>query len=380
MKTLQVFNFRNLYGSGLTESVPTLCEGLAREGVDVELFAPRSRPEWMRADFKMNVHAAVRGFGWLGWCPSMRRALRDAAKDSDLIHGHEVWTLPGLYASSVALKESLPCMISPRGTLSQVARGYSRWKKGLMWRGFRQRSVLRAQCLHATAKHECADIRAMGYRGPVAIVPNPVALPELPQHDDKPRRKRLVYLARIHPIKGVMSLVEGWRDLATEFPDWELAIAGVDDGGYQKHLMARAKELGLSRVTFPGPLFGGEKTEFLSRADLYCLPTTSDNFAITVAEALAHGTPVVTTTAAPWSSVEDRECGRWVEPEQGAVIEAVRSLMALSPEQLQAMGRRGRAWIGEEFGVDSRSRQMKRTYEWLLGGGASPAWVDSASG
>jgi len=81
MKTLQVFNFRNLYGSGLTESVPGLCSGLVEEIVEVEQFAPQSRRKWLDAKFGMIVHPAMKGFHWLCWCPSMRLALAVAVSE-----------------------------------------------------------------------------------------------------------------------------------------------------------------------------------------------------------------------------------------------------------------------------------------------------------
>jgi glycosyltransferase involved in cell wall biosynthesis len=185
-----------------------------------------------------------------------------------------------------------------------------------------------------------------------------------------------VYLARIHPIKGAMTLVEAWHDLSDAFPDWELKIAGVDDGSYQEILQKRAKELGTQRLFFMGPLFGNAKTDFLARADLYCLPTTSDNFAITVAEALAHGVPAVTTTAAPWPGLVERNCGWWVPPNQEAIVHALRTAMSMSSRCLEDMGNRGRQWVQKDFDTETMCLKMLKTYEWVLNGGEHPTWVD----
>ncbi|MCH2213154.1 MAG: glycosyltransferase [Fuerstiella sp.] len=375
MNVVQVFNFRNLYGSGLTESVPSLCTGLSHAGVETNLFAPSARQEWHAAEFTMHEHPVISGFSSLGWSPSMLKALRQMAEQASMIHCHELWTLPGVYASRVAQEFRKPIVISPRGTLSSEALRYSGWRKQLMWRWRRRQDILAADCVHATADHECADIRAAGYRGPVAVIPNSLSVPELSPRNHGVRR-RLVYLGRIHPIKGVTMLVDIWKSVFTQFPEWELEIAGIDDGGYKEQLQQRADELCLERFRIRGPVFGQEKTDFLASADLFCLPTTSDNFAITVGEALAHCVPVVTTTAAPWKPVVDHKCGWWVAPKPGAVRTALETAMKLTTEQLQLMGKRGRDWVRQNFCQDSVATQMKETYEWLLGQTTQPDWIN----
>ena len=232
-----------------------------------------------------------------------------------------------------------------------------------------------ATCLHATAEHEREDIRTMGYEGPIAVIPNAVATP---QH--KPERKhrklrRLVYLARIHPIKGTRVLIDLWRNLAAEFPDWELDIAGVDDGGQVAKLKAHVAKLNLKRITFSGPQFGEEKSRFLLSADLYCLPTTSDNFAITVGEALAHQLPVVTTKAAPWEGVITHRCGWWEEPNREAVGRALRQAMAKSHDELEEMGLRGKHWVSNNFGINPLGQRMSDLYQWLVFGGEAPSFI-----
>jgi len=256
-----------------------------------------------------------------------------------------------------------------------VARSYSGRKKRLMWRWLREADIMSATCLHATGDHEREDIRAMGYEGPIAVIPNAVAIPQQkPEHKHR-KLRRLVYLARIHPIKGTRVLIDLWRNLATEFPDWELDIAGVDDGGHVAKLKAHVAKLKLKRIKFSGPRFGEEKSRFLFSADLYCLPTTSDNFAITVGEALAHQLPVVTTKATPWEGVVTHRCGWWEEPNSEAVGRALRQAMAKSHDELEEMGLRGKHWISNDFGINPLGQRMSDLYQWLIFGGEAPHFV-----
>ena len=100
-------------------------------------------------------------------------------------------------------------------------------------------------------------------------------------------------------------------------------------------------------------------------ADIFCLPTWSENFGIVVGEALAHGLPAVTTTAAPWSGLEQERCGLWVEPGVTPLLNAIRSL---ETADIAAMGTRGRAWMMRDFSPEAVSSAMAQLYQNLVAG------------
>lgn len=379
MKTLQVLNFRNLHGSGVTESVPALCEGLVKEGADVSLFVPRARQEWQKRSFSLHVHSSLNGFHWLGLSPSMHRGLILASKQADVIHCHDMWTMSGVYASWAAEKAKCRSVISPRGSLSPAARQFSKWKKRAMWRLLRARTVRHAHCLHVTADQEYREIREAGLRNPVAIIPNGVDLPSMPSTESRKSnddgRRRMLFLARIHAKKGVDVLLRAWQQVQREFPEWELQIAGPDDHGYLPRMKRLAQSLRLERAAFLGPVYGEAKTSLLHQADAYVLPTRSENFGLTVAEALAHGVPAIVTDGAPWSGLVTEQCGWWIERGDEALVACFREAMGLSRQSLCEMGERGREWVRRDFGREAVSRRMMATYEWLVGGGQPPAWV-----
>ncbi len=379
MKTLQVLNFRNLHGSGVTESVPALCEGLVKEGANVSLFVPRARQEWQERPFSLHVHSSLNGFHWLGLSPNMHRGLALASKEVDVVHCHDMWTMSGVYASWAAEKAKCRSMISPRGTLSRASLRFSKWKKQTMWHLLRAKTVRRADCLHATADLEFREIREAGLRNPVAIIPNGVDLPPMPSTEvRKPSddgRRRMLFLARIHAKKGVDVLLRAWQRVQREFPDWELQIAGPDDHGYLPRMRKLAQSLRLDRASFLGPVYGEAKAALLHQADAYVLPTKSENFGLTVAEALAHGLPAIVTDGAPWSGLETERCGWWIERGDEALVACFRKAMALPRQTLSEMGARGREWVCRDFGREAVSRRMMATYDWLVGGGQPPAWV-----
>ena len=138
--------------------------------------------------------------------------------------------------------------------------------------------------------------------------------------------------------------------------------------------VASAPEL-LSRTTFTGMLEGEEKRAALAHAELFVLPTHGENFGIAVAESLAHGTPVVTTTAAPWEALVRRDCGWWVEPEGNAIKGALEMALSLPASELSRMGENGRELVREQFSWDSIGAQWVEVYRWILSGGKPPGCV-----
>jgi glycosyltransferase involved in cell wall biosynthesis len=145
--------------------------------------------------------------------------------------------------------------------------------------------------------------------------------------------------------------------------DATLSVYGSGAPEYEKSLHEAAARLELlPRVRFHGPVSGAEKARALQRADICVVPSHSENFGIVVAEALAHGTPVVASTGTPWSEIEARGAGRWVSNDARSLARAIESMREAD---LAATGRRGREWMGQEFAWDSIAVRMHASYETL---------------
>ena len=110
-------------------------------------------------------------------------------------------------------------------------------------------------------------------------------------------------------------------------------------------------------------------------ADLFVLPTYSENFGMAVAEALAAGTPAVVTKGAPWASLEQQQAGWWVDISIEALTAGLEAAMSRNRGELSRMGCNGKAWMAAEFSWLEIGRRMLRTYEWVLNGGSAPKWV-----
>ena len=110
----------------------------------------------------------------------------------------------------------------------------------------------------------------------------------------------------MHPKKGLETLLQAWAKIEPAYPGWRLSLIGPGEERYVGELRAMARTLGLGRVSFGEPVYGAAKWDAYRAADLFVLPSLNENFGLTVAEALAAGTPVIATTGTPWSRVESR--------------------------------------------------------------------------
>src|SRR5205085_480101 len=148
--------------------------------------------------------------------------------------------------------------------------------------------------------------RGLGFDNPIAIIPNGVALPHHPieRPDVMAGPRTALFLSRIHPKKGLLDLVEAW-DLVRP-AGWRVEIAGHDDDNHQAAVETLIERKGLREVFFfSGEVSDVDKWLVYGRAELFILPTRSENFGIVIAEALGSGLPVITTKGAPWASLNE---------------------------------------------------------------------------
>lgn len=358
--------------SGPSYSVPRLCEALARKGETVELSCLGSRGRL--SGVRVNVHRQwplVRKFAisseFLGF-------LRSRKAQFDVVHNHSLWSMVNVATGCLVPGGRAKLVTSPRGTLSAWALNRSRHVKSLLW-PWQRRVVESADLLHATSQTEYLDIRTRHLKAPVAVIPNGIDVPPIDGMKLRSEKRTLLFLGRIHPTKGVLELLDAWSQLEAAHPDWVLVIAGKGESLDERAVRKRSVALGLRRVEFPGPFYGEVKSEAYFGAELFILPSHSENFAMTVAEALAHGCPVIATKGTPWAGLEAERCGWWVAQETPNLAEAMNLAMSMSPDRLAAMGTRGRDWMARDFAWDAIAEQMLATYRWLLDGGAAPSWV-----
>jgi glycosyltransferase involved in cell wall biosynthesis len=297
----------------------------------------------------------------------------------DVFHGNGLWQLPVHFMANAARERVIPYILSPHGMLEPGALHTGWWKKKLFMQLFQYNDLRQASCIHATSEMESKNIRKLGLSNPIAVIPNGINLKEFPLKPGikKTGKRKILFLSRIHPIKGIELLIEAWRYLNTSFrKGWAVEIVGNGEETYVNALQGLIHKNNLQEeILITGPQFGDNKINTYHSADIFVLPTYSENFGIVIAEALACGIPVITTKSAPWQSLEPTNAGRWIDIDVQSLSQSLQSLMMLSDEERDAMGRNGRRMVENLCSIESVSQKMNELYNWVVEKNKSPEFV-----
>jgi glycosyltransferase involved in cell wall biosynthesis len=370
------------YG-GPPASILGLCQSLQRAGVDVEALTTTangrdslaSSPPGGDVYEGVPVRYVARAFPTRFFGARVRGPLTAALARVDVCHIHGVWHVPGWWAAPLARAAGVPYVVSPRGMLLPLAVERGRWRKAIAYTLIERGNLRGAALLHATSEQEAAALRDLNLGVPVAVVPNGVNL------DDAHRAMRgyrarlgipadafiVLFLGRMHRIKRLDLLADAFADVCATHPSAHLVLAGHDEHGLVPDLLRRLSAHG-DHVHAPGAVHGADKWALLKDADVMVQCSDSESFGIAVAESLAAGVPVIATRTCPWSLLEARGCGFWVDQTAPAIAAAIRTLVR-DPARRNAMGERAAAVAREEFGWDRIGVAMRTLYAEALAGG-----------
>jgi len=312
--------------------------------------------------------------------------LKDKAVSADIIHSHGLWAPANAIAAQTAWKARVPHIITPQGAFAPEALAISAWKKAIFKRLCVNRTLQRAACLHAVTEREASHIRRFGLTNPIAIVPNGVSVSQpLDVPDAAPTRdwgahfggkKLIVFLGRMHPIKGLDILIEAWRRIADEFTDWHLVLIGPDEDGYLATIESQVETANLAgRVSFPRYLPASDKDSLLSAADLFVLPSRSEGMSIALLEAMAAGLPVVITRSCNFPAAKESGAGFVVDPDAESLAAGLAKMLKTPDAQRSEMGARAADLVRADYSWDSVAREILEVYKWMLGRRDAPQCV-----
>lgn len=375
MKILEVvpsFYPAHIYG-GPIQSLYHLCRSLADQGCDVRVLTTNANGPAANLDVDTRDEVELDGrfrvrycrrllFGSVSWPLLMR--LPSYTKWADVIHLTSVYSFPTLPALLLARLWGKPVVWSPRGSL-QRWEGSSRVVVKGIWEGLCRLLAPREMVLHVTSDDEATQsaekmpsartivitngihVNGTGRRDPGSFLPDGVL--------------RLVYIGRIHPIKGLENLLIACSLLHDSGRlKWALSIAGTGETEYVDMLQTWVGLSGFQdRIRMLGPILGKAKDALIENSDVLVLPSHSENFGMVVAEALAQGVPVIAGHGTPWKGLEDHHCGTWTANDPVSLAAAI-ELTASMP--LWQMGEAGRDWMLKEFSWQGVAGKMSQLY------------------
>ncbi|QJC53338.1 glycosyltransferase [Paenibacillus albicereus] len=347
----------NQDGDGVLE-VPT-DRIIRKNGVDVRYF-PVVQPKFWRTS------------------PAMAAALKKEIPNFDIVHIHSLYLFHGMAAGHYARKHGVPYIVRPHGTLDPVMYARHRYRKKIMETLFEDRNIRLADALHYTTEEELLLAEPYVHGSPGFVVPNGVNSSdyrELPPKGTFRSRykllegkKMLLFFSRINFKKGLDVLVEAFREIHRRHPDTVLVLTGPDDENYGQKVREWLKAASLSEFAiFTGMLTGADKLAVLRDADLFLLPSYSENFGIAVVEAMACGVPVVISDKVNiWREVVAEGAGLATPVDPAQVADAASRLLD-DPELREQMGERGRAMVSQYYEWSQVAAQLEQEYRQLAG-------------
>ncbi len=370
MKIVHVIDFIDPIGGGPPQVVVRLAAAQAQQGHEVHVVAyagpdaesaERTQRQLATVPYVhlLHLHVLSPPSRWeLLFAGEAERLISRLLADSDCLHLHGVWERMLHRAAAAARKAGVAYCFRPCGMLNPWSFAQKRWKKRLVLTLAARKALNGAHFLHCLNAEEAAFVDRLGFKPRSLIFPNGVFFEEIeplppPGTFTSTRpgligRRFVLFLGRLHYVKGLEYLAEAWAQCAASVPDVDLVIAGPD-GGAQRDFEAQVAAAGLShRVHVVGPLYGAEKFAAFVDAACFCLPSKQEGFSVAIVEALACGVPVVMSTACRFPEAAAAGAAREVPLDSSALAEAL-VVVLTTPAQAAAMGAAGRELIRSHY-------------------------------
>ncbi len=289
----------------------------------------------------------------------IRNQAADWAKTYDVFHGHGFYVYPNWAIGTHAIKNRKKLVYHAHGFLEPWILSRSKIPKRIAHFLFESRNFKYAQLWRALTLKEADQIRACGITAPIVIAANGIHLVEYdrpPPEEMIPEksRKRILFLARIHPKKGLKLLLEVWPEFASKHKDWEIIVAGPDEGGHRGELELLTKSLNIEdSVSFVGTVTGDTKLAWLKSSDLFILPSYSEGFSVAILEAMACGLPVLGTTGCNFPELAKEDAGWIGEADKTSIATNLNLALMSSEADLKAMGIKGRSLVEKQYTWES---------------------------
>lgn len=373
--------FRPRYGGSVTHGMAVSAR-LAERGHDVRIVTtdlgvengvPRDR--WVEESSYRVIYRSTRAVHRIApyYTPILRAPLSAELAAADLLCLNVGLTMTNVLARRLAKPLGVPYVYNAEGSLCPERLRIKRLGKSLFLRLY-ERDVLRdAAALHAVTTKEARDLESLGADPrKIHVIPNGVELgagrdvasgtPFRQRFGVPPDARLLLFLGRLHAIKGIELLLAALDRLRAALPDAWLVVAGPDDDGTRGRCERLARRLGIDdRVRFAGPVYAERKRAALCAADVLCLPSATEGLPLAALEACAAGLPVLLTPGCNLPEVQAFRAGLVVARSVGAIADGLREMLG-SSDTLREMGEAARRMVERHFAIDHVVTRLEELY------------------
>lgn len=298
-----------------------------------------------------------KSMGYL-YAPRMRSALDELVPNVDVVHTHLPFIYPTYAAAWAAFKYGKPLFYHQRGVFDPERLKYRSLKKRIFLDFIEKPILRRATALISLTEFETESYRMLGIDTHCEVIPNGINVnkywQELPSEWNgilgiAPEVPVILFMSRLHPIKGAERLIDAFLKVLNDFPEAVLVMAGPDEHGLQKRMRQQLKgKKRAENILFPGMILGEMKKALLARADLFCLPSDAEGFPMAVLEALASRTAVLISPGCHFAEVEAANAGKIVSLAPEDIAEAITKLIA-NRRHLGDMGANGVEFVRRHY-------------------------------
>ena len=382
MKLLHVIPSVGPLRGGPSQIVLDMCERLAAAGLDVTLATTNDNgPDRLNVSLRQEIdqdgykviyfHRIAREytFSWdiTGW-------LARHITNYDFVHIHAAFSYTATISSILARVRHVPYAVTPHGILGQWGLRARRSLAKQLSIALIERPMLNdARFVHATSPVEARELEQLGVRAPLHMIHLGI---NVPAHNYRGSMERasifsgrqeqtiVLFLGRFHSTKGLDLLLPAFAHAACQQPDLVLALAGDGDASYVAWLRDEVHRLNIEdRVLWTGFLRGEEKYAALAHCDIFVLPSYSESFGMSVAEAMFYAKPVLISDQVAIAEVIEAAKAGLVRPCSVESFADGLLQLARNPALRDTLGLRAAQLAQEEFSMAIMIDRMMHAYE-----------------
>ncbi len=282
----------------------------------------------------------------------------------DILHVHSLFSHLSSAAMSFARRRGIAYVLRPLGILEGYSLGRSAWRKRAFLALFDRANICGASAIHLTSRRE-EEVSLIPGPAPRWVVPLGVDMPSCAAGHEAGDPPQVVFLSRWHEKKRIEMLIDALGELRDL--DWHLVLAGAGGAELTGRIHSLIRKHGLeTRASFPGFVAGPEKAKLLREADLFVLPSASENFGIAAAEALAAGVPaIVSRHVALADEIESARAGWICGDEAGLLAATLREALA-DPDERRRRGQAAAQLARSRFSWKSCAERLAAGYRSIL--------------